>query len=146
MDKILPRVQTIHNPVLPGAPLLLLPDRVLVRWPVRQPHPALGEPFSGVAVSVPPHLRAAVWTLLFGACAVARCEAARRIADNPLCRRRILHRIYSKSYVQQLLAGADRVQPEQRAQLEAAGQISIRKLTRAARAPTLERRAGPAET
>src|SRR5262245_43368894 len=120
MDKVLPRIQKIHNPALPGKALLLLPEGELVRWPVRVPMPAIGDVFSGTAVWVPLHLRPAVLALLFGA-SLARCDAARQIAEDQLQRQRILHRIYSISYVKQLLGGAKRVEPAVRKQIEAAG-------------------------
>lgn len=139
MDKPIPSIQRIHSPLLPGAPLLLLPERHLVRWPVREPPPAIGEPFRGTAVSVPRHLREVVLTLLFSSSALARCDAAKRIAGDPDFRRRILLRIYSRSYVQQLLASANRIEPELREQIEAVGGVPIYRLTRAAYAPTLAR-------
>lgn len=139
MDKVLPRVQRIHNPTLPGAPLLLLPERLLVRWPVRVSMPAIGDPFSGTAVSVPPHLREVVLTLLFSPSALARCDAAKRLAEDQTSRRRILLRVYSRPYVQQLLASANRIEPELREQIEAVGGVPIRRLTKAAYAPTLAR-------
>lgn len=138
MDKVLPCVQRIHNPLLPGSALLLLPERLLVRWPVRVPVPAIGAPFSGTVVHVPRHLREAVLTLLFDPSSLARCDAAKRIAEQPKDRRCILGRIYSKSYVKELLRGANRVEPELREQIQAAGGgVPIRRLTRAAYAPTL---------
>lgn len=142
MDKVLPRIQRIHNPPLPGTPLLLLPERILVRWPLRAPMPVIGEPFSGTAVSVPPHLRQVVMDLLFSPNALERCDAAKRLAEDQVSRRRVLYQIYSRPYVQQLLASATRIEPELREQIEAAGGVPIRRLTRAAYAPTLARQRG----
>ncbi|MEZ4308133.1 MAG: hypothetical protein R3F14_08820 [Polyangiaceae bacterium] len=98
----------------------------------------MGDAFSGVSVSVPMHLREAVLCLLFGPSPLARCDAAKRLAESKLDRRRILLRIFSRPYVQQLLASAERLEPELRAQIEArGGLVPIRRLTRAAYGPTL---------
>lgn len=141
MDKVLPQVRRIHNPLLPGNPLLLLPERVLVRWPVRVPAPIIGDKFDGVTVAVPNHLQELVWTLLFGASPLARCDAAKQLAEEPTNRRRILLRIYSRPYVQQLLATANRIEPAFREKVEAVGGVvPIRRLTRAAYAPNLAER------
>ncbi|MFO0591861.1 MAG: hypothetical protein U0441_30215 [Polyangiaceae bacterium] len=139
MDKVLPKVRRIHNPLLPGNPLLLTPERVLVRWPARVPSPTIGDTFAGVTVAVPGPLEPLVWTLLFGACPFARCDAAKQLAEEPTNRRRILLRIYSRPYVQQLLATANRI--ELRGTLEAVGGVvPIRRLTRAAYAPNVVER------
>ncbi|MFO0589894.1 MAG: hypothetical protein U0441_20300 [Polyangiaceae bacterium] len=141
MDKVLPQVRRIHNPLLPGNPLLLMPERVLVRWPVRVPSPTVGDMFEGVTVAVPGALEPAVWTLLFGTCPLARCDAAKQLAEEPTNRRRILLRIYSRPYVQQLLATANRIEPELRETVEAVGGVvPIRRLTRAAYAPNIVER------
>ncbi len=141
MDKVLPQVRRIHNPLLPGSPLLLMPERVLVRWPARVPAPTIGDIFAGVAVAVPGALEPVVWTLLFGACPLARCDAAKQLAKEPMSRRRILLRIYSRPYVQQLLAAANRIEPELREKVEAVGGVvPIRRLTRAAYAPNIVER------
>ncbi|MFO0593597.1 MAG: hypothetical protein U0441_39010 [Polyangiaceae bacterium] len=56
-------------------------------------------------------------------------------------RRRILLRIYSRPYVQQLLATANRIEPELREKVDAVGGVvPIRRLTRAAYAPNLVER------
>lgn len=138
MDKVLPVIARIHTPLLHGEPLMLLPARLLVRWPRWMPVPAIGERFSGLALAVPDHLFDAVITLLCGS-ALARCDAAMRIAQEPNGRKRILLRVYSRPYVQGLLAGARRIQPELRQQIEAVGGVPIRRLTKAAYAPTLAR-------
>lgn len=130
----LPRILSIHNPVLPGAPLLLWPDGVLVRWHPRSPIPELGSPYTGTRVVVPTSLREIVYVLLFGSNALSRCDAAARIAREPGQRARILCRIYSKSYVKQLLAGAQRLDSATRSQIEATGGVPIRQLTHATRA------------
>ena len=139
MDKVLPQIQRIHNPLLPGNPLLLMPERVLVRWPVRVPSPTIGDTFDGVTVAVPGALEPVVWTLLFGACPLARCDAAKQLAEETTNRRRILLRIYSRPYVQQLLAAANRI--ELRETVEAVGGVvPIRRLTRAAYTPNIVER------
>lgn len=138
MVKALYRVQTIHNPVLRGKPLLLLPEGLLVRWPDRVPMPGIGDWFMGTAVTVPPQVHETVLALLFGSSALVRCDAAKRLARNKEHRKRILSRVYSRPYVQQMLASVERIEPDVREQLEAEGEsVSIRRLTRAATASAL---------
>lgn len=137
MVKALHCVQKINNPVLRGRPLLLLPEGLLVRWPDRVPMPEVGDWFEGTAVTVPVHLRDVVMALLFGTSALARCDAAKRIAQNKEHRRRILSRIYSRSYVQQALASAQRIEPAVREHLEAMGDIvPLRQVFKVAYSPT----------
>lgn len=125
----LPRVQSIHNPPARGKALLLLPEGLLLRWPDREPLPAIGTEFEGTAVRVPPHLRSALLAVLFAPSSLERCEAAKRIAVNKIHRRNILAPIFSRTYVQKMLATAERLDPAQRAQLAAKGtKVSIRKL------------------
>lgn len=125
----LPCVQSIHNPPARGKALLLLPEGLLLRWPDREPLPAIGDEFVGTVVSVPPHLRRALLLVLFSPDPLERCEAAERIAASKTHRRNILAPIFSRTYVQKMLAAAERLDPEQRAQLAAKGtKVSIRKL------------------
>ena len=126
-------VQRVHNPVLAGPALILLPEGLLVRWPPRSAVPAIGAPFSGTAVHVPEGLREAVLTLLFGASALSRCDAAKRIAAVPSHRARILHRIYSKSYVVQLISASNWADESVRARLD--NETPIRRVARARRNP-----------
>lgn len=130
-------VQKINNPVLRGKPLLLLPEGLLVRWPDRVPMPEVGATFQGTAVTVPAHLREVVMALLFGASPLARCDAARRLAQNKQHRRRILSQIFSRSYVQQAVASAERIEPAMRKELEAmGGVVPLRQVFRVACSPT----------
>lgn len=125
----LPCVQSIHNPPARGKALLLLPEGLLLRWPDREPLPAKGDEFVGTVVRVPPHLRAALLAVLFSPSSLERCEAAKRIAANKIHRRNVLAPIFSRTYVQKMLATAERMDPEQRAELAAKGRkVSIRKL------------------
>lgn len=127
------RVGGIHNPVLRGPALLLWPEGLLVRWPDRTPLPVIGAVFVGRVVEVPPELAETVRALLFSQAAIERCEAARRLAETKQTRARILLRIFSKPYVQQLLAAAKRLTPEVREHLSATGErISVHRLARAA--------------
>jgi len=131
-----PIVRRIHNPVLPGASLLLLREGLLVRWPARTPLPAIGDPFTGRVVDVPPELADTVQTLLFGSSPIARCDAAKQLAQTRQTRTRILLRIYSRSYAQHLLAAADRLVPEIREKIAASSQpISVYRLTRGIHEP-----------
>ncbi|MEZ4301578.1 MAG: hypothetical protein R3B70_41980 [Polyangiaceae bacterium] len=137
MSKSLYRVEGIHNPVLPGKPLLLQPGGLLVRWPARVPMPQVGDWFSGTAITVPPNLRETVLTLLFAAGAIDKCEAARRLAQNKDHRRYILCRVYSRPYVQHMLSSIERLGDDQRRQLEAMGEsLSFRRLRRASSEPS----------
>ena len=141
MDKArpLPRVQSIHNPVLKGKVLLLLPEGLLVRWPERVPMPLVGEDYAGDVVRVPDqpeHLRETVLAVLFAETTLTRCDAVRRLAANKHHRRTILQRLFSRGYVQKMLASAERLQPEQRRQLAAQGKnLSVRRLIQATSAP-----------
>lgn len=139
MVKVLPQIRRIHNPLLPGNPLLLMPERVLVRWPLRVRAPTIGDIFEGITVAVPGALEPVVWTLLFGACPIARCDAAKQLAKEPTNRRRILLRIYSRPYVQQLLATANRIELREMVEV-VSGVVPIRRLTRAAYAPNIVER------
>ncbi len=134
MDKAqpLPTVQRIHNPVLKGKPLLILPEGLLVRWPERVPLPLIGAEYSGAIVRVPPPLREQVLTVLFGPTTLERCDAAKRLAANKVHRRTILARLFSRSYLHKMLASAERLPPEERQQLTAQGKrLSIRGLLQA---------------
>jgi hypothetical protein len=144
-NKLHPRpcIKSIHSPLLPGRPLLILPAGLLVRWPTRVPLPSLGDTYAGDTVRVPPDLRDRVQTLLFGTCPYARCKAARLLSDNKEHRKRILLRIYSRPYVQHMLAVADRLCAERQEQLQAKGEsMRIRILADAAYAEPLEKAIG----
>lgn len=137
MVKALYRVQIIHNPTLKGKPLLLLPEGLLVRWPERVPTPQIGDLVMGTAVTVPLQVRDAVMTVLFSASPLARCDAAKRLAQNKEHRRRILSRLFSASLVQKMVTSADRLDPEVRAQIEAMGDVvALRQVFKVAYAPT----------
>jgi hypothetical protein len=137
MSKGLHRVQSIHNTVLRGKPLLLLPAGLLVRWPDRVPMPEIGALIDGTAVNVPPQLHEAVMTVLFGPSPLARCDAAKRLAQSKEHRRRILLRMFSRSFVQKAIASAERIEPAARAQIHAMGDIvSLRKVFMVASSPT----------
>ena len=60
-----PPVRSIHDPLLPGAALMILPAGMLVRWPARRARPALGSAFEGVTIDVNPEQLPTVQTLLF---------------------------------------------------------------------------------
>lgn len=140
MDKArsLPRVQSVHNPPARGKALLLLPEGLLLRWPDREPIPAIGAEFVGVVVRVPPDLRETVLIALFSPNSLERCEAVTRLAANKVYRRTILTRIFSRTYVQKMLASVERLDPEQRAKLAAKGtKVSIRKLLRVTASPVV---------
>jgi hypothetical protein len=125
------RIQNIHNPLLRGRPLLLLSEGLLVRWPARTTHPAMGAIYAGRTIEIPPELRETVLILLFGDSPFARFDAAQRLAEIKGARQQILLRIYSKGYVQQLLASAARIPAGERAALEATGKrVSVHYLTR----------------
>jgi hypothetical protein len=140
MAKGLHRVQSIHSAVLRGNPLLLSPEGLLVRWPDRVPMPEIGAWVEGTAVTVPPQLRETVMTLLFGASPLARCDAAQRLAQNKEHRKRILSRMFSRSFVQQALASAERIEPWMRAEIEAIDGMPIRKVFQLASNPRWKRR------
>lgn len=144
MTKGLYRIERIHKTVLRGNPLLLLPEGLLVRWPERVELPAIGDSVGGVAVFVPPHLHETVMTLLFDASPLARCDAARQLARNKETRKRVLERIYSRSFVQQVVATAERLEPEIREQIEAMGEIvSLRSVLRVGSSPMVHRSTKP---
>ncbi len=126
-------VQRIHNPLLTGPALLLMPEGLLVRWPARKSHPPIGSGYSGRTIEVPANLRETVLTLLFGENAFARCDAAKRLAETKASRQHILLRVFSRSYIQQLLASAIRIPAEERAALEENGRpVSVYCLIRRA--------------
>ena len=134
MEKVPPLVQQIHNPLVRGSALLFLPKGLLVRWPDRMPFPQVGEPFHGVAVVVPRHLLRVALDLLFSPSPLARCDAAKVLAAEPIHRRTVLLRIYSRPHVQQLLAAANKLSPEERQQLQGVEKgMPIRELFRRAR-------------
>lgn len=138
MDKArsFPRVQSVHNPPARGKALLLLPEGLLLRWPDREPIPEIGAEFVGTVVRVPAELRETVLIALFSKNSLERCEAVRRLAANKVYRRTILARIFSRTYVQKMLASMERLDPEQRAKLTAKGtKVSIRKLLRVTASP-----------
>lgn len=133
MIPVTTRVARIHNPVLRGAALLLWPEALLVRWPDRTPLPTLDAIFTGRVVEVPADLTETVHALLFSQSAMERCEAAKRLAGSKETRSRILLRIFSKPYAQQLIAAANRITPELREHLKATGgTVSVHRLARAA--------------
>lgn len=134
MEKVPPRVLEIHNPLVRGSALLFLPRGLLVRWPDRVPFPHVGDPFEGVTIVVPQHLLSAALDLLCAPSALTRCDAAKMIAQDPFYRRRILLKIYSRPHVQQLLATANRLGPEDREQLQVQGKgLPFRRLLRRVR-------------
>ena len=128
-----PPVRSIHNPLLPGPPLMILPEGTLVRWPVRLARPALGTAFEGVTIEAKPDQLAMLETLLFSEDALARCDAAKALPF-PL-----LRRAYSYSQAKSLCDASERLAPEVREQIRESGaRISLYRLTRAAYAPTLK--------
>lgn len=125
-------VRSIHDPLLPGAPLLLLPTGVLVRWPARRTRPAIGSTFEGATMEIVPEQLATLQTLLFSEDPLARCDAA---AALPF---KLLTRVYSYSQAKGLCDASRRLAPEIREQIRATGiRVSLYRLTRAAYARNL---------
>lgn len=128
-----PPVRSIHDPLLPGAALMILPAGMLVRWPARRARPALGSAFEGVTIDVNPEQLPTVQTLLFSEDALARCDAAKALPFG------LLRRAYSYQQAKGLCDASERLAPEIREQIRESGvRVSLYRLTRAAYAPNLK--------
>src|SRR5262245_23045468 len=68
------RIESIHPSPQSGAPLLLLPDRLLVRWPEQMTLPTVGDEVVATVVHVPMDLRDDVSLVLFARHPVERCD------------------------------------------------------------------------
>lgn len=125
-------VRSIHDPLLPGAPLLLLPTGVLVRWPARCARPAPGSAFEGTAIDVDTAQLPILRTLLFSEDSLARCDAAAALPFD------LVKQVYSYSQAKGLCDTSKRLAPEIREQIRAAGlRVSAHRLIRAAYARSL---------
>ena len=131
-----PCIHHVHNPLLRGKALLFQPEGVLIRWPDKEPVPAIGADFTGTAVHVPPEILEPVLTLLFGRCALARSDAAKRLARRARYRR-LLEALFSRSYVQKFLACNTTLDDKAREKLRGEGEgqgVSYKKLLQHSRA------------
>ncbi len=125
-------VRTVFEPLLEGAPLLLLPDCTLVRWPANKPRPSPGAAFEGTTLTMNEKLLPHLTILLFSEDALARCDAAVHLPF------RKLTRIYSYPQAKALCDASRRLAPEIRHYLrQTGGTISLFRLTRAAYAPNV---------
>ena len=140
------RIDSIHHSPLSGPPLLLFPDRLLVRWPELVALPRLGQEVQSVVVHVPFELREDVRQVLFARYPLDRCDAAKRVYEHKRGWR-ILRQLFDRGHAHKMLAVAVRVTPELRAQIQAQGEgLSLRRLIQIAYDPALASTKDPPQT